>query len=97
MSGLRFVAGDATAFALGHRGTAPDVVVVNPPRRGIGRDLSAGLEASRVRHVVYSSCTVQSLRRDVAAMPSLRPRRAQVFDMFPQTGHYEVLTLLERS
>jgi 23S rRNA (uracil747-C5)-methyltransferase len=29
-------------------------------------------------------------------MPSLRPRRAQVLDMFPQTTHYEVLTLLQR-
>ncbi len=50
-----------------------------------------------MRHVVYSSCNAVSLARDLAAMPSLRPRRAQVLDMFPQTPHYEVLTLLERS
>lgn len=96
LSGVRFAAGDATEFALG-AGTAPDLVIVNPPRRGIGEVLSRWLEASDVRHVVYSSCNAGSLARDLALMPSLRPRRAQVLDLFPQTTHYEVLTLLERT
>jgi len=95
LSRVRFAAGDATAFALG-AAAAPGLVIVNPPRRGIGEELSRWLEASGVRHVVYSSCNAASLARDLAAMPSLRPRRAQVLDMFPQTTHYEVLTLLER-
>lgn len=95
LSRVRFAAGDATAFAVG-TGRAPELVIVNPPRRGIGDELSRWLEASEVRHVVYSSCNAASLARDLAAMPSLRPRRAQVLDMFPQTTHYEVLTLLER-
>jgi 23S rRNA (uracil747-C5)-methyltransferase len=30
-------------------------------------------------------------------MPSLRPRRGRVLDMFPQTRHYEVMVLLERT
>jgi 23S rRNA (uracil747-C5)-methyltransferase len=91
-----FETGDATAYAVG-AATPPDLVVVNPPRRGIGPDLSAWLEESGVRHVLYSSCHAQTLARDLAAMPSLRPVRAQLLDMFPNTGHYEVLTLLERS
>lgn len=74
---------------------APDAVVVNPPRRGIGA-LAPWLEDSTARHVVYSSCNATSLARDLAAMPSLRLVRAQVLDMFPHTGHYEVLTLLTR-
>ena len=96
LSRVRFAAGDATAFALA-AARAPDLVIVNPPRRGIGEELSRWLEASDVRQVVYSSCNAASLARDLAAMPSLRPRRAQVLDMFPQTTHYEVLTLLERA
>lgn len=96
LSRVRFAAGDATAFARGAP-TAPELVIVNPPRRGIGEELSRWLEASDVRQVVYSSCNAASLARDLAAMPSLRPRRAQVLDMFPQTTHYEVLTLLERA
>ncbi|MBO3103422.1 23S rRNA (uracil(747)-C(5))-methyltransferase RlmC [Cellulomonas fengjieae] len=95
LSGVRFAAGDATQFALAAE-SAPELVIVNPPRRGIGDELSRWLEDSDVRHVVYSSCNAASLARDLAMMPSLRPRRAQVLDMFPQTPHYEVLTLLER-
>ncbi|GII99725.1 23S rRNA m(5)U-747 methyltransferase [Sediminihabitans luteus] len=92
---VRFAAGDATGFAVG-ADAAPDVVVVNPPRRGLGADLCARLETSSARWVVYSSCNPASLARDLDAMPSLRPVRAQLFDMFPQTTHAEVLVLLER-
>jgi 23S rRNA (uracil747-C5)-methyltransferase len=96
MRRVTFVADDATAFAL-RSTSAPDLVVVNPPRRGIGAELAGWLERSGVRHVVYSSCNAVSLARDLAAMPSLRPVEARVLDMFPQTTHYEVVTRLERA
>lgn len=89
----RFVTGDAAALLRDR--PAPEVVVVNPPRRGIG-DLAPWLEASGVQQVLYSSCHVDSLARDLTRMPSLRPVRARLFDMFPQTPHLEVLTLLQR-
>ncbi|GAA1724994.1 23S rRNA (uracil(747)-C(5))-methyltransferase RlmC [Isoptericola hypogeus] len=92
---VRFAAGDATAFALGAE-AAPELVVVNPPRRGIGPELAGWLESSGARHVLYSSCNATTLAGDLAHMPSLRPRRARLLDMFPQTSHYEVLMLLER-
>ena len=92
---VRFAAGDATAFALGGA-QAPDLVIVNPPRRGIGPALAQWLEESGVRDVLYSSCNAASLARDLAAMPGLRPRRARLLDMFPQTGHYEVVVALSR-
>ena len=95
LPGVRFAAGDATAFALA-ADAPPELVIVNPPRRGIGPDLAAWLETSGVRRVVYSSCRAQSLVKDLAAMPSLRPTHARVLDMFPQTTHYEVMVLLER-
>ncbi len=90
-----FVAADATAYALGSD-ALPDLVVVNPPRRGIGPELARWLEASGVGHVVYSSCNAESLARDLALMPSLRPVEARVLDMFPHTSHYEVIVLLAR-
>lgn len=88
----RFEVGDATAAGY----LDADLVVVNPPRRGIGT-LAQRLERSGARRVLYSSCNPITLGRDLAAMPSLRPVRAQLFDMFPQNHHAEVLVLLERS
>jgi 23S rRNA (uracil747-C5)-methyltransferase len=91
-----FIASDATAWALAQPGP-PDLVVVNPPRRGIGEALADWLEASGVRTVVYSSCNSESLAKDLARMPSLRPVEGRVLDMFPHTEHYEVAVLLERA
>ncbi|GER23219.1 23S rRNA (uracil(747)-C(5))-methyltransferase RlmC [Zafaria cholistanensis] len=96
IDGMSFEAGDATAFALGSP-EVPELVIVNPPRRGIGPDLCGWLESSPVRHVLYSSCNAETLAKDLAAMPSLTPRRARVLDMFPQSGHYEAMVLLERA
>jgi 23S rRNA (uracil747-C5)-methyltransferase len=94
-SGVTFVAGDATEWALGQP-AAPELVVVNPPRRGIGAELAGWLEASGAPHVIYSSCNAETLADDLARMPSLRPVEARVLDMFPHTTHYEVIVLLAR-
>lgn len=96
LQGMEFEAGDATAFAVNSE-QSPDLVIVNPPRRGIGKELCGWLESSDVHHVVYSSCNALSLARDLAALPSFTPKRARVLDMFPQTTHYEVMVLLERA
>ncbi|WIE75894.1 23S rRNA (uracil(747)-C(5))-methyltransferase RlmC [Curtobacterium sp. MCSS17_007] len=97
LSDLRFAADDATEHALRTRpGALPELVLVNPPRRGIGEALATWLEDSPIEHVVYSSCNPVTLAKDLARMPSLRLRRARLLDMFPQTGHLEVVTLLSR-
>ena len=93
---VRFIADDALAFARAAT-TWPALVVVNPPRRGIGGELAGLLERSPVRTVVYSSCNAESLARDLAVMPSLAPARARVLDMFPHTAHYEVVVELLRN
>jgi 23S rRNA (uracil747-C5)-methyltransferase len=93
---IRFIAADATAFA--RAATAvPELVIVNPPRRGLGSELAAWLQARGPQHVIYSSCNAESLARDLTAMPGYRLRRARVLDMFPQSTHFEVITLLERT
>ncbi|MCU1537301.1 MAG: rRNA m(5)U-747 methyltransferase [Humibacillus sp.] len=72
------------------------LVIVNPPRRGIGPGAAQWLEQSGASTVVYSSCNVDSLARDLAALPSYDPVEARLFDMFPQTAHHEVIVRLER-
>jgi 23S rRNA (uracil747-C5)-methyltransferase len=89
-----FVAADATSWVSGRH--APDVVIVNPPRRGIGAELAAWIESSGVRRVVYSSCNAATLAKDLRAMPSLAPVRGRLLDMFPHTEHFEAVVLLER-
>lgn len=89
----RFEVGDATEHALsGH----PDLVVVNPPRRGIGEDLAGWLDGSGAEAVLYSSCNALTLARDLAAMPSYDVTAGRLLDMFPNTGHYEVIVSMAR-
>ncbi len=96
LSGVAFHAGDATAFA--QRAVAlPPLVIVNPPRRGLGNALCRRLHDSQARWIVYSSCNAESLARDLADMTDFRVCEARLFDMFPHTGHFEVACLLERA
>ena len=91
---LSFVAGDAAAHPGGRR--RPDLLVVNPPRRGIGTELCRWVEEAGVPHVLYSSCNARTLAADLAHMPSLEVVGARMFAMFPQTRHHEVLVRLDR-
>ncbi|MCR2586294.1 23S rRNA (uracil(747)-C(5))-methyltransferase, partial [Salmonella enterica] len=72
------------------------LVVVNPPRRGIGPTLADWLNASEVQHVIYSSCNAVSLAKDLRRMDRFTAVEARVMDMFPQTNHYEVIVRLQR-
>jgi len=69
---------------------------VNPPRRGLGRELAGWLERSGVQDVIYSSCNPSTLATDLAAMPSLHVVDGRYVDMFPHTAHAEVIVRLRR-
>ena len=73
------------------------MIVVNPPRRGIGADLAAYLNECDAPRVIYSSCNPASLAKDLTSMPRLFPVEGRVFDMFPHTTHVEAALLLERA
>ena len=98
---VRFEAGDARVLdpAAGERAAGaqrPDLLVVNPPRRGTGEQLATRIEASGVGRVLYSSCNPRTLAADLAHLPSMRVVRSRLFDMFPHTEHAEVLVELVR-
>ena len=95
LEGVDFSAQDAPEFAVSS-GTVPQMLVVNPPRRGIGESLCAWIEGSGIDRVVYSSCNAVTLAKDLERMPSYAPVQGRVLDMFPHTDHYEVMTLLKR-
>ena len=90
---LRFEVGDATTAT---PSPAPDLVVVNPPRRGIGPGSPAG---SRHRARARSSTPAATSTRWPATSPRCRRcgrSTGGVFDLFPQTRHTEVMVRLER-
>jgi len=93
---LHFQALDSTAFATA-QGAVPDLVLVNPPRRGIGKALCDYLSAMAPQWIIYSSCNAETMAKDIRVLPGYRIERVQLFDMFPHTAHYEVLTLLVRA
>jgi len=94
---ISFIDEDATEFVLRHKTATPDLVIVNPPRRGIGNTLANWLNNSNVPYVLYSSCNTFTLASDLTVLNNYQVIKAQLFDMFPNTAHSEVLTLLKRT
>ena len=90
---VEFQALDSTGFALAKE-SVPELVLVNPPRRGIGETLCDYLNSMKPRFILYSSCNAQTMAKDIQQLSHYRIDRVQLFDMFPHTAHYEVLTLL---
>lgn len=94
LKSVRFEALDSARFASDAK-NVPDLVIVNPPRRGIGADLSKKLDVFAPKHILYSSCNAKTLAEDLKQLTRYRLKRVRLFDMFPHTEHYEVLVLLE--
>lgn len=90
---VEFQALDSTGYALANE-LVPELVLVNPPRRGIGEALCGYLNKMKPRFILYSSCNAQTMVKDIQQLSHYRIDRVQLFDMFPHTAHYEVLTLL---
>jgi len=70
-----------------------DVVVVNPPRRGLGEDICQRLNQLAPNKILYSSCNPLTLKRDLENL-NYDVEKIQAFEMFPMTEHWEVLCLL---
>jgi 23S rRNA (uracil1939-C5)-methyltransferase len=78
-------------------GFRSDVVVVDPPRAGLSRDALSCLLEIGSKKLVYISCNPATLARDLARLTEdYRATTVVPFDFFPHTGHFEVLTVLER-
>lgn len=85
---------DSAQFALNEQGTKPDLVIVNPPRRGIGKPLAEFINQLGSPYLIYSSCNAETMAKDFASLSHYELKKVQLFDMFPHTAHYEVLTFL---
>jgi 23S rRNA (uracil1939-C5)-methyltransferase len=77
----------------------PDLVVVDPPRSGLGEVVVRSLGVLGARQVTYVSCDPATLSRDLAGLlnAGYRIQRAHMVDLFPQTFHVESVFDLVRS
>jgi 23S rRNA (uracil747-C5)-methyltransferase len=89
-----FICADAGKWLACHTGKT-DWLVVNPPRRGLGESLCASINKANPRGLIYSSCNPESLLADLQRLQNLQIQEARVLDMFPNTGHYELMVLLK--
>ena len=80
------------------RGLRADVVVLDPPRAGAGLEVSAALAALPLRAVAYVSCDAATCARDLRVLRDAGWEVASLraFDLYPQTEHVELVTVLTR-
>lgn len=73
-----------------------DVVILDPPRKGVSKDLIASLKNNRIRKIVYVSCNPATLARDLELLKdTYRIGEIYPVDMFPYTIHTECVTVLD--
>lgn len=92
---VEFKALDSTRFATANQ-DIPQLILVNPPRRGIGKELCDYLSHVQPEYILYSSCNAQTMAQDLQLLAGYQVCKVQLFDLFPHTAHFEVLTLLKR-
>lgn len=95
-----FIVGDMkavfnTSFIKTHG--SPDVVITDPPRDGMHKDVVAQLLELGAPKIVYVSCNSATQARDLSLLDGMyKVTRVQPVDMFPQTHHVENVVLLEK-
>ena len=74
-------------------GLNPDVIVVDPPRKGCGPEFLDAMIAMEPKRIVYVSCNPSTLARDLRILEDggFETKEVQPVDMFPNTGHVEVI------
>ena len=97
---VEFFCGDAASVAarLETEGLRPDVVTVDPPRKGLSPEVISSIAGMGPQRVVYVSCDPGTLGRDVKIFAGFgyRADRACAVDMFPGTRHVEAVVLLSK-
>jgi 23S rRNA (uracil1939-C5)-methyltransferase len=83
----------------GGKGEKPDLIVVDPPRTGLGGEITALLAEVAAQWLVYVSCDPATLARDLRALitSGYAMEKITLADLFPQTFHLETVVHLRRS
>lgn len=81
------------------QGLKPDVIVVDPPRKGCDEVLLHAMLEMKPKRIVYVSCNPSTLARDLRVLEDgggYHTKEVQPVDMFPQTTHVECVALIDR-
>ncbi len=97
---IRFLCADAAEAAarFAAEGRRPDVLFVDPPRKGLSPEVIGSIAEMAPSRLVYVSCDPATLARDLKLFGErgYRARRALAVDMFPRTRHVETVVLMSR-
>ena len=100
VTNAEFILADAgqAAKALYERGERPDVVVVDPPRKGLLENAVEAVAAMQPQRIVYVSCDPATLARDILRFNAYgyTLEKVTAVDMFPRTRHVETVVLLSK-
>jgi len=101
IANARFLCADAAeaAASLKSDGISPDVIILDPPRKGCEQALLQTAAELNPERIVYVSCDPATLARDCAVLGGYgyRVQKAAPVDMFPRTGHCEVVVSLRHN
>lgn len=88
----------AAALELEAKGIRPDIITVDPPRKGLNADAIEAIDRMDPRRLVYISCDPATLARDVALLKErgFTLQKALAADLFPRCSHVETVALLGR-
>lgn len=97
---LHFFTANCDSFVK-RRPLSGEFILLDPPRSGCSQDVLAALVAANSKNILYLSCHPSYLARDLKEIftknPNYRIRHLQIFDMFPQTDHFETLVWLSKN
>lgn len=100
ITNVKFICADSgqAASMLAHEGTHPDVIVVDPPRKGLDAATIDAVGQMQPKRLVYVSCDPATLARDVKLLgeKGYKIKKYKVFDLFPRTAHVETVVLMSR-
>jgi 23S rRNA (uracil1939-C5)-methyltransferase len=79
--------------------TKPELVLIDPPRAGLGKEICAHLARVAAPNIIYVSCDPATLARDLQALlhSGYFVKTMNLVDLFPQTFHLETVTVLARA
>lgn len=101
LSNAEFICADAYEGTkiLTQKGVRPDVVILDPPRKGCQKEIFDIIAGLGVKKIVYISCNSATLARDlqILSQAGYNAKRLKAVDLFPRTPHIECVALLTKA